>query len=1778
MATFEELRDQLGGWRDQNEKLRQDLLVAREDVKRGRRDRSGDVRRLEVQQNELFAQGAGIWNGFQAFIDPKATLQRLEDGSPILLFPLRIETRFKTSVEGQPQLWVRVYPDQCLVDSFEPSLTEEEVRNARVFWAKIWRAGGVEAEERTAWRDLTASHGVGRAGWIISEYKPLNPGDKPARDAAGDVLLIVHAPAALTADAVTFWKKVWTAGGDAESTQAATPALVGKVGQAAAQAIVANPPVNLADLPVEANARAATITKVVGIQLTPPDEMPARRSSWSSSPRVDLLPERLVLIGYRGATVELEVASSPIQTPLAAGPDPNAAPTDQLKPVADTIQIPAELEWMFDFEAALQVGMAFRIDLTLAQAESGFDKIIVLGVRVSDDAARGRKNLEQLITHHLHSRPGLSIVPQGTPTNNTEKGGSGFRFGDDPNAGFEAFFLGKPLYAVESDPLARRDGQWLADTLGLAHDLVQRIPNAEGFDQIDARAMHLALFPGTLGYTMRTMLKGVFAESDVDATREFMARYALGRGWIPAVRVGEQPYGILPATDFSRVNWFSDRRMFFRDDGFLRRLYGLLRRIEDEWAPLRDDVSFVGKRGGADPHQVLLDVLTLHAASVEYYPLKADSEEQYYHRLALMNFPVARALKDAFVEKPEAMSLLREFGYAGTEEPEAITKLFSSAQPRLTGPVVDEPPLSETEPLTKVAGAMNYIEWLAKAAATDIETIQAETGFDAGKRPRSLLYLLLRHAMQLSYHLVGAKEKVRIDPTFALATLMVEPKFVHVAAAAPVSESKYGLLMETLPDRGNIRLADFITQNIRFIDPELTEQLQSLDRLANASTARLERAFAEHIDCCSYRFDAWKQGILHWQLERMRNLAQGEGGIFLGAFGWLENVRPENKNLTPVQLPDDVAASVNRPGDPTLTHDPTNAGLIHAPSLNHATTAAVLRNGYLSNDGRMAIDLSSRRVRLALGIMEGMRNGQSLGALLGYHFERQLHDSSTITVRALVFDMRRKFPLVANRIRTTEDPTKAIEAIAAMNVVDGLKLVRHVEQSSVKMYPYGLADVPAPNPASLGPIVDAAVAYIADINDAVADLVLAEGVHQAVNGNFDRSAGTLDAFSKGGYPPEPEVIQTPRTGTALVLRTGIHLNPAPPAPAVATPLARTEPALDAWLKDRLPAPANVGCNVKFTDRTTNAAQTIFVSQAQLALAPIDVLYHLDVTQDTGLRFLDDRIVAFLHANRTPKLDGAIEIAYTERVAGRVNWFELQALTVSLRALVIASRPLQPADLIRTNDIKAAEMPASVLDGARLVNVRNELRTARLPALTALIAGLAAGPIDAAIDSYVAEVSRLAMYRLPQTGIGFAYEWRTGYYGALAKKLGELRLRWQDRLAECNTRLNDFDGAPGVPEADKILALQTAEILVSTSYVEPAPANSTLYRAAVGTKRNAFQAKLGQLDGIANTHFATVDALLQTLLAEDLTPFDFDGLKLTEDVAEADRFRAQLTASAKGLEDELTKKKFSADADALLAGTPSLANIQKSAQLLFGEDFRMIPTFLLPTVPASTLAAAWTHSTSGGLTKFLRETVGREFPVDDWLHGVARVRDKMHHWENAILLTEAFGAQPPDLTPLQTPFAANEPWFALEIPSPATPGARAVPSDRLLYAAHFAQALDVAKPICGLLVDEWTEVIPEDTETTGIAFHYDRPNSEPPQTWLLAMPAVMNGAWSWDELLGAVNDALDSAKRRAIEPTHIDSTRFGWLLPATYAAYTFPEISISNYLLRNVRIFDQIVQK
>src|SRR4029453_12401069 len=68
-------------------------------------------------------------------IDPVDALASLEATHPILLLPVRLETRFKQA-GAQWRLLVRIYPDQIHEDEHEPRLTDAERAAGTTYWSR----------------------------------------------------------------------------------------------------------------------------------------------------------------------------------------------------------------------------------------------------------------------------------------------------------------------------------------------------------------------------------------------------------------------------------------------------------------------------------------------------------------------------------------------------------------------------------------------------------------------------------------------------------------------------------------------------------------------------------------------------------------------------------------------------------------------------------------------------------------------------------------------------------------------------------------------------------------------------------------------------------------------------------------------------------------------------------------------------------------------------------------------------------------------------------------------------------------------------------------------------------------------------------------------------------------------------------------------------------------------------------------------------------------------------------------------------------------------------------------------------------------------------------------------------------------------------------------------------------------------------------------------------------------------------------------------------------
>jgi len=1767
------------------------------------------------RREELYAATKEAVNAFTTFApytDPREAVTRMADQFPFLLFPVRLETRFGKGPSGASQLWVRVYPDDCSIDTFEADLAEGEVAGARAYWTGMWQAGGVDGGERAAWRGLVASFGSGRAAWIVQNLRPLNEGDQPRKSSPSDVILVIPTDAPPGDDEAKllaeFWTRTWRAGGEPDAEAEAFREFEDRIGDPAraAELAAAYRPANPGENPPaplkrdEVDVRAAFVVFPAGVA--------TRRHSWSRAPKVAAFPDRFALVAYRGGVERVEVGRA-IPNPLVAGIDPGADEGAGLRPDNGEIVVPDEMKWMVDFDRAVEVGMGFRLHLDAAEAKGGFDRLLVLGVRSSDDPETARRELETLLHHHAHTRTGFALLPQGVPTNNTESEGAGFTTVDDADTSFDELFREGPKYHLKPDWREKSDGQWLAELLGMEPMALARTRHAGGADQAEARAMNTALWPATLGYWMETMMSPVFPRAAVEGTRAFFTRYVSGRGALPAVRIGDQPYGIVPATPFSRLEWPSTHTGIGADrggeirPGYVGDLYHVLRAARGDWTARVGELSWAGKKGG-DPHQTLLDVIGLHPGSVEWAQRYAESLEQFHNRLNLGghgHLLDAARIADLVWRGTE---LLKKLGYQGAT-PDILHRFFFGRHNALKGPVVDDRPLSETEPVRAYTdGGANYLTWLAEAAGRSLEEVRRQEGFEGGRPPSALLYLLLRHALQNGYHGTSLllHEEAGLLPKDQVVAARREPSFIHVSPKAARSESRYHFLARPEPKltgQEGVTVGHFIARRLPDLYParHLREQIRAVERLQKTPTARLERLLAEHVDCCSYRLDAWMMGVAHCQLAHMRGLRDGDPtpartGVHLGAYAWLENVRPQPRALTPVRLEGELGAAFGRPGEPPLMRDSANGGFIHAPSLNQAAAAAVLRNGYISNASpanqkTLSVNLTSARVRRALGIVEGIRNGQSLGALLGYQLERGLHDRhGMVEVDKFLLDLRKAFPLRAGRLALADDAAgdaAPISDLEARNVVDGLRLVEHVRKTGLATYPYGQTLPPAT--AAEAAAIDAEVDRLLESHDAVADLMLAEGVFQAVQGNYDRVASTLDSVGKGAFPPEPEVVQTPTSGTGLTHRVGLHLqsglhpSDSPVAGVAATPRSSAEPALNRWLAGVLPPLSQVGCRVSYLRAATGAAQSSPVTLADLGVQPLDVLFLLRDEGEQAMSELDDRVVQYAFDALGARPDAGVSVEYMDAGGAPYAIFETIPLVRSLRRLALAARPLAASDVALGIEATVAHDATILADPLRVIAARAAMTTARadLDALRAALAGPLADPVAnraaivAGIDGWAqqgsARLLAAARFGIPGAGAGFVHEWKRRQFAAVLEKVAARVARWDDRLARFDAFLADYDALPAAASAPlRHRLLKRAEALVTTT-LTPAPLPTPAdFRALLDTRRAAFVTRRAAWAAVAATTRTAPGALMADVAAlPAASAVDFTAFDLRDEEDQAATFAGDLLRATRAAVAELDRRLAASRArldehDATPVAADRVAALQAAAKALLGEDFVIIPEFTL--LPAQGAELERAVADSPALLADL-EAAGTDFPVDDWLYGVARVRDRLRAWEEVVMVAGAMGVAEPALTPVQLPWRADDRWVALEIPA-----GYPLDGEKLLYTAHFAVPFDRAAPQCGLLLDEWTEVIPADDATTGIAFHYDRPNHEPPQAWLLATPAAFRGSWTWRDLVGALNDTLDLAKERAVEPAHLDRTPYARFLPATVMAATVSQLAISANLAEN----------
>ena len=848
------------------------------------------------------------------------------------------------------------------------------------------------------------------------------------------------------------------------------------------------------------------------------------------------------------------------------------------------------LKWMRDFDEAVTRGLGVRIPLTPALAASGFARVLVVGVKSRLDPATAASRLGSVLDAH-HYTDGMALLPIGTPTNNSDGVKSGYTTNDPAYAASFAVERG-PAMTPSAD--GRGNGDRIARALGIDASHFAHVSGADGRHDDAPSAMNTMLWPATWQYYLTNLVNGALPDPAdmIPAARAFFLSWVRARGPWPTFRIGRQPYGVLP------VVW-SGGYQPRAGDAFSAPLLTLLEKLRPAWRGASTTVPRVGL--GSDPDATLAGILGMSPRSETYVgrSVMGPQYSEYYWK---------------FLAKPIDATWFEKIGQLSTA---GIAALAAAANPTRLG---------NSTYLDKHFNIVNAPVAPSDLAALGAMTLTQLQQATPPSSPAPLLWLLARHAALRqfasdAYALLGAtvNDSDQLEPELIDISPLVKTSTVwdHLNSTAPGGSGPVGAYLDQHRKDGPAPFVAF---------------WKAFANLATLSSDDLDQTFRETLDLHSHRLDAWYTALAAARLDSLRSQSGNQATLYIGAYGWVDNVRPQPA--------------------------PVSWGYVHAPSINHAASAAVLRSGYLahqqSGSQAAAIDLSSTRVRLAQKLLDGVRSGQALGALLGYQLERALHAA---TLDPFIKQFRTFAP---------------IEGVTGDHTIDGLSLL-----DRRPTIPWGTAPWPKVGDATQVAL-DRQLSSLADTVDAMSDLMLAESVHQIVGGNALRAGATVDAIGRGDTPPPVlDITRTPRRGGTVTHRLFVMLGAGAPSGWTPTPRTQAEPRLAALAAGILGPPPRVLASADILGPTGTKLATVAMTLADLAIGPLDVLAMSPSERDGRLtRLAWSRRPSTTPSGSTVQLQLARDPGWT---ADKLSMGELMTVAASATALIAGARAATAVD-------------------------------------------------------------------------------------------------------------------------------------------------------------------------------------------------------------------------------------------------------------------------------------------------------------------------------------------------------------------------------------------------------------------------------------------------------------------------------------------------------------------
>jgi hypothetical protein len=653
----------------------------------------------------------------------------------------------------------------------------------------------------------------------------------------------------------------------------------------------------------------------------------------------------------------------------------------------------------------------------------------------------------------------------------------------------------------------RRAADVLAEALGIDPEVARRAPRSADTGLEDARAMLRVVLPALLE-RLPDEARGL-DHVDTDDLIDFFASWINARGQLPALRLGDEPYGVLPVTRLQDLEALPD------DDDTDRDLQTFLRdyaaRVGPWLARRADEHVSVIEPGDVDAATALEDALKVAAVSRRIdvdagdtgdtlpvgcpYVLHDDHDPADY--LERLRTTPLDELPDPTADDRTTPLLYRLARRAASRRIGRLGQLIQlEASPAVSGRVDAVLERLGDRDLHVEPGMRERIR-----PVTDVRDDAAPEPDDEGGPTFPRISSRLTEAARRR----GREFHAVLDESAALGSL-----------TAVQSSS-----IATLAQREELTGFDAgVGARLRWFTRGFGEALAHLRSVAARpdGAVQLETLLFETVDLVQHRVDAWAAGLAYRRLAARRRRAELEG-LRGGYYGLIGRIRPTSA---------------------TAATD----GYLQAPSPEQATSAAVLRSAHLRfrEEGAFDVDLSSSRVRHAVGLYALVQRGLSLEEILGLSGERWLHDRR---LDRLIPVLRRAYPL--------RDPDDGDDV--RIRLFDGRRFLETP-----------LDDVASGDDRAH---LEALQATLGDDLDALSDLVMAEAVHQRVQGNADAAHAWLQVLSGDAGPGEPSFSRTHRRGHASS-HAVLLLVPGRDPAADGTPRELAEPSLAAAVAEALP--------------------------------------------------------------------------------------------------------------------------------------------------------------------------------------------------------------------------------------------------------------------------------------------------------------------------------------------------------------------------------------------------------------------------------------------------------------------------------------------------------------------------------------------------------------------------------------------------------------------------------